>query len=147
MLDETEKNDRMSALIGQVIQLEDEVQRVREENRVLKENIVNSNRNLSQEIVCAVVARIDALRQELHASKKPELDGRVQEAVHVLHAVTEGLKSIAVQLEQEIRGLLESSYSQYKEIQEMSQKLELYAEITRKLLVIKDEYMKTRRMG
>ncbi|KAI5189669.1 hypothetical protein NEMIN01_0622 [Nematocida minor] len=144
--DERSEDNRVNSLIEQVICLEEELQQTREENRILKENILNSNRSLSTEIIGVLSERIDMLRREIRSNPRMEREVLQDESIADLKRITQEFKGVLYAVEQEIGGLLNLCYSQQNDLQERDKQVQLYAQINSKLLLIKNEYVKLKQM-
>lgn len=135
--------ERINKLIEQLILLEEELQIVKQENRTLKENIINSNKNISNEIIYAVNKHIDSLKKEIY-TPLPNT-GILIDSINIFKSNVEDLKRILFRVEEEISSVLTISYRQYEEIQQKNKQIELYARINSKLNLIKDEYIRSKK--
>ncbi|OAG31463.1 hypothetical protein NEIG_00763 [Nematocida sp. ERTm5] len=147
--DDRTERAQVESLIKQIITLEEDMYKVQEENRALKESIIASNRNISDEIIRALTQEISNLRQDI--LNKPEAKPTIgcvtcASTVSTIKTVPNEFKKMLYNIEQEISRVLTIAYSQSSTIQEKNKQLELYAQINAKLMHIKDHYMKSRNL-
>ncbi|KAI5132231.1 hypothetical protein NEAUS06_0020 [Nematocida ausubeli] len=145
--DDRAQRNRIDRLVEQIIVMEEEMHQIREENRVLKENIINSNKGISNEIIQTLGQQIASLRQEILSAAPVQGEcSKCKEAVSALKTTTGDFKRLIYKLEEEISQVLSITYAQNSSLQEKTEQIELYAQINNKLTLIKEEYMRLKNL-
>lgn len=142
----------------QVIELEENVEMLQQENRVLKECMQGEGREIASSVVDAVYRKIDcstgeilqalAQRQVVKDRSEKEAEKNRWNSLTATLSYTakeaEHLKILFQEMERDISGLAHLCTEMSAQIREKNKQLKMYAILNHKLTAIKDEYIKSR---
>jgi len=166
-----EKEVKMNDLLEQIINMEEEIEQLRQENRFLKEEGARGTKLNMNAIVDQISCKIDSSTSQILekiGAKEPEQRATGHQPIYrqdqapLLHHAADLLREInrdsvnlvkteihqikhgIATLENELKELFSLLYDMNEEIKEKTQRISVYAAINEKLTQIKEEYVRIR---